>query len=120
MPWWDAVRAYGALAARLDQHRDRCPVHLQLAVSGDSLEVLLRSATVFSSLLCDGIGDSIGLDAPLAGEDRQRLLFGILQATGVRASKTEFVSVLRAERVRWLSWMWRAIELASAPLRDQQ
>jgi (E)-4-hydroxy-3-methylbut-2-enyl-diphosphate synthase len=87
-PWYDAVRAYRGLAATAGEQ----PIHLQVAVEGDELEVLLRTSTVLGSLLCDGIGDSVGLSAPLPDEDRQRLLFGILQATGVRITKTEFVS----------------------------
>ncbi len=88
VPWYDAIRAYRRLAATSG---DR-PLHLRLAVDGDDEEVLLRSATVMGSLLCDGIGDSVGLVAPMSDEDRSRLLFGILQAAGVRITKTEFVS----------------------------
>ena len=88
VPWYDAVRAYRALAS---QERDR-PLHLQVVVDGNDLEVLLRASTVLGSLLCDGIGDSVGLSAPMADEDRSRLLFNILQAAGVRVTKTEFVS----------------------------
>ena len=48
---------------------------------------------MLGSLLCDGLGDSVGLSAPsLDDEARSRLLFGILQAAGVRITKTEFVS----------------------------
>jgi (E)-4-hydroxy-3-methylbut-2-enyl-diphosphate synthase len=88
LAWYDAVRAYRGLAAGLNRE----PLHLDLSLSGDELEVLLRSATVLGSLLCDGIGDSVGLHAPIPDEDRSRLLFGILQASGVRITKTEFVS----------------------------
>jgi (E)-4-hydroxy-3-methylbut-2-enyl-diphosphate synthase len=87
-PWYDAVRAYRLLAA---QSTDE-PLHLQVGVDGDELEILLRSATVLGSLLCDGLGDSVGLSAPMADEDRSRLLFGILQAAGARITRTEFVS----------------------------
>ena len=53
----------------------------------------MRASTVLGSLLCDGLGDSVGLTAPaLDDEARSRLLFGILQAAGVRITKTEFVS----------------------------
>ncbi len=94
--WYDGVRAYRALVARLDHDGDPRPVHLSLAMDEadepDSLEVLLRSATVLGSLLCDGIGDSVGLVAPQSAEERERLLFGILQAASVRITKTEFVS----------------------------
>jgi (E)-4-hydroxy-3-methylbut-2-enyl-diphosphate synthase len=87
-PWYDAVRAYRGLAARSAD----TPLHLQLDVQGDDLEVLLRTATVFGSLLCDGLGDSVGLASPQSDDDRSRLLFNVLQAAGVRITKTEFVS----------------------------
>jgi (E)-4-hydroxy-3-methylbut-2-enyl-diphosphate synthase len=88
VPWYDAVRAYRALAA---SNADE-PIHLQLDLDGDAEEVLLRASKVFGSLLCDGIGDSVGLSARMPDEDRSRLLFNILQAAGVRITKTEFVS----------------------------
>jgi (E)-4-hydroxy-3-methylbut-2-enyl-diphosphate synthase len=88
VPWYDAVRAYRALAGDAGNQ----PVHLQVHVDGDELEVLLRSATVLGSLLCDGLGDSVGLTAPGSADDRTRLLFGVLQAAGVRITKTEYVS----------------------------
>ena len=88
LPWYDAVRAYRTLA---NAAGDR-PLHLQVALDGDELEVLLRASTILGSLLCDGLGDSVGLTAPLPDDDRSRLLFGILQAAGVRITKTEFVS----------------------------
>jgi (E)-4-hydroxy-3-methylbut-2-enyl-diphosphate synthase len=88
VPWYDAVRAYRGLAAR----SDNSPLHLQLDIAGDDLEILLRASTVLGSLLCDGLGDSVGLTAAASDEDRRRLLFGILQAAGVRITRTEFVS----------------------------
>ena len=88
VPWYDAVRAYRRLAASVG---DR-PLHLAVDVDGDDLEVLLRTATVLGSLLCDGLGDSVGLSARMPDEDRSRLLFNVLQAAGVRITKTEFVS----------------------------
>jgi (E)-4-hydroxy-3-methylbut-2-enyl-diphosphate synthase len=89
VPWYDAVRACRGLATTSGDK----PVHLQVEVDGDDLEVLLRTSTVLGSLLCDGVGDSVGLTAPqLSDEERSRLLFGILQAAGVRITKTEFVS----------------------------
>lgn len=93
VPWYDAVRAYRALSASLDMVEDRRPLHLRLALAGmDEQEVLLRSSTVLGSLLCDGLGDSVGLESDLPSETSQRLLFGILQAAGVRITKTEYVS----------------------------
>jgi (E)-4-hydroxy-3-methylbut-2-enyl-diphosphate synthase len=91
--WYDAVRAYRARVAELDRNGDRRPVHLELKLdTADELEVLLRTSTVLGSLLCDGIGDSVGVAAPLPDDVRERLLFGVLQGAGVRITKTEFVS----------------------------
>jgi (E)-4-hydroxy-3-methylbut-2-enyl-diphosphate synthase len=93
VPWYDAVRAYRALVARLDQDRDHRPLRLALSMATtDELEVLLRLATVFGSLLCDGLGDGVGLAAPFPAGTRERLLFGVLQAAGARITRTEFVS----------------------------
>jgi len=88
VPWYDSVRAYRHLAAQTTGE----PLHLQIHVGGDDLEVLLRTSTVLGSLLCDGLGDSVGLTSSGSDEDRSRLLFGILQAAGVRITRTEFVS----------------------------
>jgi (E)-4-hydroxy-3-methylbut-2-enyl-diphosphate synthase len=88
VPWYDAVRAYRSLAATAGS----TPLHLEVAVDGDELEVLLRTSTVLGSLLCDGLGDSVALNAPGGDEDHLRLLFNTLQAAGVRITKTEFVS----------------------------
>jgi (E)-4-hydroxy-3-methylbut-2-enyl-diphosphate synthase len=88
VPWYDAVRAYRLLAVEAGDS----PLHLEVAVDGDDLEVLLRTSTVLGSLLCDGLGDSVAVQAPGTDEDHLRLLFNVLQAAGVRITKTEFVS----------------------------
>lgn len=93
LAWYDAVRAYRRLLAEMDARGDWRPVLLRLDLRGlPEPEVLPRASAVFGSLLCDGIGDAVGLRADLPSDDVQRLLFGILQATGVRITKTEFVS----------------------------
>ena len=89
MPWYDAVRAYRR-SGHPTQATLRCI--FRSTYEGDELEVLLRTSTVLGSLLCDGLGDSVGLTAPAQDEDRRRLLFSILQAAGVRITRTEFVS----------------------------
>ncbi len=93
VPWYDAVRVYRALVARLARAGDRRPVHLRLELgTTEAQEVLLRTATVLGSLLCDGIGDSVGLSAPLPADERERLLFAVLQGSGARITKPEYVS----------------------------
>jgi (E)-4-hydroxy-3-methylbut-2-enyl-diphosphate synthase len=47
---------------------------------------LLKASVLIGSLLCDGIGDAVLMDAPL------EQVYNILQGAGVRVVKTEFVS----------------------------
>ncbi len=85
------VRAYRLLAARLAAVGLPCPLHLIAPAQANPYERLLRSSVALGSLLCDGIGDSVEIRG---GEDRSavRLAFNVLQASGARISKTEFVA----------------------------
>jgi 1-hydroxy-2-methyl-2-(E)-butenyl 4-diphosphate synthase len=90
-----AVRTYRLLAARLADAEAAYPIHLLAWPEGDAAEVLLRASVLLGSLLCDGIGDSVqimGGGRGLEDAARARLAFNILQGTGVRLSKTEFVA----------------------------
>jgi (E)-4-hydroxy-3-methylbut-2-enyl-diphosphate synthase len=84
------IRAYRLLAARLHGLGLACPLHLLAPDSDNPYERLLRSSVALGSLLCDGIGDSV----EVRGEDRAaiRLAFNVLQASGARISKTEYVA----------------------------
>lgn len=93
VPWYDAIRWYRELVEEMQQRGDRRPIALRVSVpDGDEMEVLLRASTALGSLLCDGIGDAVGVWAPGLPEERERLAFGILQAAGTRITKTEYVS----------------------------
>jgi (E)-4-hydroxy-3-methylbut-2-enyl-diphosphate synthase len=84
------IRAYRLLAARLHQAGLACPLHLVAPVTDNPYERLLRSSVALGGLLCDGIGDSV----EVRGDDRSsiRLAFNVLQASGARISKTEYVA----------------------------
>lgn len=59
----------------------------------DFEELTLHAATDFGGLLLDGFGDGIWIDAPnCEPEKKNRISFGILQATRTRISKTEYIS----------------------------
>jgi (E)-4-hydroxy-3-methylbut-2-enyl-diphosphate synthase len=89
-----ALRTYRLLASRLAERDLDYPIHLLAWPAGDAEEVMLRSAVLLGSLLCDGIGDSIQILGGRAFDDQRRahLAFNILQGAGVRLSKTEFVA----------------------------
>lgn len=65
----------------------------------DQEKFMLYSSTDFGALLIDGMGDGVWADVCLEGmaplEDRSavnRILFGILQASRLRISKTEYIA----------------------------
>jgi (E)-4-hydroxy-3-methylbut-2-enyl-diphosphate synthase len=56
-------------------------------------ELIISSATEFGFFLVDGLGDGIWIESEIATpEDLASLSFGILQATGSRITKTEFIA----------------------------
>ncbi len=85
------IRGYRALADSLDRRGLRCPLHLVAPLVPDPYDRLLRSSVALGSLLCDGIGDSVEIP-PTTFPSTVRLAFNILQASGARISKTEFVA----------------------------
>ena len=58
----------------------------------DFLETLLIASTNIGSLLCDGIGDAILVQAQEAPGQALRLAYNILQAAGSRIFKTDYVA----------------------------
>ena len=56
------------------------------------VRTLLTSSTALGSLLCDGIGDAILVQAEEAPGQALRLSFNILQAAGSRIFKTDYVA----------------------------
>lgn len=86
-----AVYAYRLLAARLAEAGLLLPILLQADAGSheEGDELLLGPSTILGSLLCDGIGDAVGVHG--AG-DIVSLAFNILQAAGARISKTDYVA----------------------------
>jgi (E)-4-hydroxy-3-methylbut-2-enyl-diphosphate synthase len=89
------IPAFRLLATRL---HSRHPILLkdQLTSKGDEgtdfLQTLLVSSTNIGSLLCDGIGDAVLVQAEQAPGQALRLSYNILQAAGSRIFKTDYVA----------------------------
>ncbi|NNE90869.1 MAG: (E)-4-hydroxy-3-methylbut-2-enyl-diphosphate synthase [Verrucomicrobiales bacterium] len=89
------IDAYRLLAAKADP---RHPVLLKdtLMPSGNPdrefLETLLEASVNLGSLICDGIGDAVLIQGEEAPGQSLRLAYNILQASGARIFKTDYVA----------------------------
>jgi (E)-4-hydroxy-3-methylbut-2-enyl-diphosphate synthase len=61
-------------------------------VQKDFVQTLLESATNLGALICDGIGDAILVQGEQAPGQSLRLAYNILQASGSRIFKTDYVA----------------------------
>lgn len=69
------------------------PVVIHRSYSDINLEDFrIAASTDFGALFIDGLGDAVWAEAPPLHDDINRILFGILQATRVRISKTEYIA----------------------------
>ncbi|MFI2794079.1 REP-associated tyrosine transposase [Haloferula sp. A504] len=90
----ETIHAFRMLAFRLDA---RHPILLKDTLqpakeSGDFVETLLVASRVIGSLICDGIGDAILVQGEPAPGQSLRLSYNILQASGARIFKTDYVA----------------------------
>src|SRR5256714_183350 len=89
------ITAFRLLAARL---QPRHPILLkdelrrQKVEGRDFLQTLLTASTNIGSLLCDGIGDAVLVQAEEGPGQALRLSYNILQAAGSRIFKTDYVA----------------------------
>lgn len=69
----------------------KTPVLLHAVAAVDE-DALLSNSVRLGALLCDGVGDAVRVDAALPPARLARLAYDILQASGRRITKTEFIS----------------------------
>ena len=68
------------------------PIHLGVTEAGEGEDGRIKSAIGIGSLLAQGIGDTIRVSITEDPEFEIPVAYNILQATGVRITKTEFIS----------------------------
>lgn len=89
------IAAFRLLAARLEQ---RHPILLKDVLTpssdqeADFSRTLLVAATNLGAMICDGIGDAILIQGEEAPGQTLRLAYNILQASGARIFKTDYVA----------------------------
>ncbi len=91
----DTLQLYRLLASRLAQEDGLdFPLHLRYAGPDEGAmvsRVLIEASAALGALLCDGIGDMAGLQDE-TGRALVSLTFNLLQATGRRITKTDYVA----------------------------
>jgi (E)-4-hydroxy-3-methylbut-2-enyl-diphosphate synthase len=97
LPALPPIQAFRLLAARLEP---RHPILLKdtftpaegPSQADSALPALLQSSIVLGSLICDGIGDAVLVRSEPAPGAAARLGYNILQASGARIFKTDYVA----------------------------
>jgi (E)-4-hydroxy-3-methylbut-2-enyl-diphosphate synthase len=83
------IRAYRLLDSLLREQNKNWILHLVIPPGGENL---IDASISLGSLLCDGIGSSVSVEGQTPHPERLRLAFNILQASGARLTKTEFIA----------------------------
>jgi len=86
------IAANRLLVERMKEEQMNYPIHLGVTEAGSGEEGRIKSAIGIGSLLADGIGDTIRVSITEDPEHEIPVAYGILQAAGVRITKTEFIS----------------------------
>lgn len=86
------IQSNRLLVERMKEEGMDYPLHLGVTEAGAGEEGRLKSAVGIGSLLADGIGDTIRVSITEDPEREIPIAYGILQATGVRITRTEYIS----------------------------
>jgi (E)-4-hydroxy-3-methylbut-2-enyl-diphosphate synthase len=86
------IAANRLLVERMKEEGMNYPIHLGVTEAGSGEDGRIKSAIGIGSLLADGIGDTIRVSITEDPEYEIPVAYAILQASGIRITKTEFIS----------------------------
>jgi (E)-4-hydroxy-3-methylbut-2-enyl-diphosphate synthase len=95
------IAANRLLAERMQQSGMNYPIHLGVTEAGAGEDGRIKSAVGIGSLLADGIGDTIRVSLTEDPEFEISAAYSILQSTGVRISKTEYIACPSCGRTQY-------------------
>ena len=95
------IAANRMLAQRMQQTGMNYPIHLGVTEAGSGDDGRIKSAIGIGSLLADGIGDTIRVSLTEDPEFEVPAAYSILQAAGVRITKTEFIACPSCGRTQY-------------------
>lgn len=106
------ISANRMLVERMKKEGMNYPLHLGVTEAGNGEDGRLKSAVGIGSLLADGIGDTIRVSITEDPEYEIPVAYGILQASGARVTRAEFISCPSCART--LFDLQKAIEAIKA------
>ncbi|GHT33030.1 4-hydroxy-3-methylbut-2-en-1-yl diphosphate synthase (ferredoxin) [Bacteroidia bacterium] len=86
------IKAVRLLTERMNAENFHFPLHLGVTEAGDGEDGRIKSAIGIGALLVDGIGDTIRVSLSEPPENEIPVAYGILQATRLRITRTEYIS----------------------------
>ncbi len=112
------IAANRLLASRMQQAGMNYPIHLGVTEAGGGADGRIKSAIGIGSLLADGIGDTIRVSLTEDPEFEIPAAYSILQAAGVRITKTEFIACPSCGRTQYnIQEAFQRIQGATAHLK---
>jgi (E)-4-hydroxy-3-methylbut-2-enyl-diphosphate synthase len=95
------IAANRLLVERMKEAGMNYPLHLGVTEAGAGEDGRIKSAIGIGSLLADGIGDTIRVSLTEDPEFEIPVAFNILQAAGVRITRTEFIACPSCSRTQF-------------------
>ena len=86
------VQSTRLLVNKMQEEQMDYPIHLGVTEAGEGEDGIIRSAVGIGALLIDGIGDTIRVSLTGDPVNEIPVAYSILQSTGVRITKTEYIS----------------------------
>ncbi len=95
------IQANRLLARRMDALGMDYPIHLGVTEAGDGDYARIKSTAGIATLLAEGIGDTIRVSLSEDPLEEIPVCYDILQALGLRRTKTEFIACPSCGRTRF-------------------
>lgn len=95
------IQANRLMARRMDEEGMDYPFHLGVTEAGDGEYARVKSTAGIATLLAEGIGDTIRVSLSEDPVNEIPVCYDILQALGLRRTKTEFIACPSCGRTRF-------------------
>jgi (E)-4-hydroxy-3-methylbut-2-enyl-diphosphate synthase len=111
------IAANRLMAARMTEMGMDYPLHLGVTEAGDGDYARIKSTTGIGTLLAEGIGDTIRVSLSEDPINEIPVCYDILQALGLRRTKTEFIACPSCGRTKFnLQQVLREVKAATGHL----